>query len=154
MISIKIKGIEELVSKIDTLKKFNRVRAVISQQGVFLMRQMRRYPNKVYSPNPLIKSDPKVRRGFFYHLKHGDIKVPYSRTKLLANHWTVYSSRGGFAATVENNMAYAPLVQGWEEQTRGHKWSGWLTDKGAINVYGPQIQSRIIEAVEKEIAEF
>jgi hypothetical protein len=151
-VSIEIKGVDELVAKLDTLAKFNHVRSVISQQGVFLQRKLRQYPRAVHAPNPLIKSDPKVRRGFFYHLKHGDIRVPYKRTKRLGQSWTSYSSMNGFTVTVENNIPYAPLVQGSEEQVTQHNWSGWLTDKGAMNLYGPGIKQRITQALEQEVA--
>jgi len=149
-LSIEVKGVEELIAKFTRLEQFNRVRSRISQEGVFLQRKLRQYPKKVYSPNPLIKSDPRVRRGFFYHLKHKDISVPYRRTRALAQHWAVASSLGGWSVTVGNNMPYAELVQS-AEQAKRHQWSGWLTDKGAINVYGPGIKQRIIEAVEKEV---
>ena len=149
-LSIEVKGVEELIAKFTRLEQFNRVRSRISQEGVFLQRKLRQYPKKVYSPNPLIKSDPRVRRGFFYHLKNKDISVPYRRTRALAQHWAVASSLGGWSVTVGNNMPYAELVQG-AEQAKRHQWSGWLTDKGAINVYGPGIKQRIIEAVEKEV---
>ena len=149
-LSIEVKGVEELIAKLTRLEQFNRVRSRISQEGVFLQRKLRKYPKKVYSPNPLIKSDDRVRRAFFYHLKHKDISVPYKRTRALANHWAVASSMGGFTVTVGNNMSYAELVQGEEQATR-HQWSGWLTDKGAINIYGPEIRQRIIAAVEKEV---
>ena len=151
-VSIEIKGVDELVAKLDTLAKFNHVRSVISQQGVFLQRKLRQYPRAVHAPNPLIKSDPRVRRGFFYHLKHGDIGVPYKRTKRLGQSWTSYSSMNGFTVTIENNIPYAPLVQGAEEQVTQHNWSGWLTDKGAMNLYKPQIEARIMAAIEKEVA--
>jgi hypothetical protein len=43
-------------------------------------------------------------------------------------------------------------VQGGEDQVTQHKWSGWLTDKGAVNLYKPQIEARIMAAIEKEVA--
>lgn len=150
--SIEIKGVEELIAKLDTLQKFNHVRGVISQQGVFLQRQLRKYPRAVHAPNPLIRSNPRVRRAFFYHLNHGDIDVPYKRTRRLGQSWTSYSSLNGFTVTVENNMPYAPLVQGWDEQVTQHRWSGWLTEKGALDLYKPQIEARIMAALEKEVA--
>lgn len=149
---IEIKGLDELVAKLDTLAQFNHVRSVISQQGVFLQRKLRQYPRAVHAPNPLIRGNDRVRRGFFWHLKHGDIGVPYKRTKRLGQSWTSYSSMNGFTVTVENNIPYAPLVQGGEDQVTQHKWSGWLTDKGAVNLYKPQIEARIMAAIEKEVA--
>ena len=151
--TITVEGAAELVAKLDTLAKLIRVRAVISQQGVLLQRFVRKYPSKVYSPNPLIKTNDRVRRAFFAKMKSGEISVPYKRTRKLANSWAVSSSLDGLTSTVENNMSYADMVQGWDSQVTRHKWSGWLTDQGAINVYGPGIKQRIMAGVEKEEAE-
>lgn len=150
-VTITVEGADELIGKLTTLAQMNKVRAAIGQQAIFLQRKMRRYPTKVYSPNPLIRSDPRVRRGFFYHLHHGDIKVPYKRSRTLANRWSVEQSMGGWTATVGNITPYAELVQG-DEQVKRHQWSGWLTTKGAANVYGPAIREKIAAALEKEVA--
>ena len=150
-IQITVEGADELIRKLTTLQQFNKVRARVGAEANFLRSKLKHYPKKVYSSNPLIKSDPKVRRGFFYHLKHGDIRVPYHRGYKLRNSWAVSQSTDGFTAWIGNNMPYAELVQSSEYQTRGHKWSGWLTDQGAINVYGPGIKQRIMAAVEKEV---
>lgn len=149
--TITVEGVEELVSKLDTLAKFNRVRSVISQQGVLVQRYVRKYPPKVYSPNPLIKTNDKVRRAFFAKMKSGEISVPYRRTRKLANSWAVSSSMGGFTSTVENNMSYAYLVQGWDNQVTRHKWSGWITEKGALQANRTKIVQNITNALNQEV---
>ena len=150
--TITVEGAAELVAKLDTLAKLNRVRAVISQQGVLLQRFVRKYPSKVYSPNPLIKTNDKVRRAFFAKMKSGEISVPYKRTRKLANSWAVSSSLDGFTSTVENNMVdYNDLVQGWDEQVTRHKWSGWITEKGALDVRRPEIIKNITNALNQEV---
>lgn len=149
--SITVEGADELVAKLNTLAKFNHVRSVIAQQGVLLQRYLRKYPSKVYSPNPLIKTNDKVRRAFFAKMKSGEISVPYKRTRKLANSWAVSSSMDGFTSTVTNNMPYADLVQGADEQVTRHKWSGWITEKGALNINRPQIESNIRAALEREV---
>ena len=149
--TITVEGAAELVAKLDTLAKFNRVRAVISQQGVLLQRHLRKYPNKVYSPNPLIKTNDKVRRAFFAKMKSGEISVPYKRTRKLANSWAVSSSMDGLTSTVENNMSYADMVQGWDSQVTRHKWSGWVTEKGALDVRRPEIIKNITNALNQEV---
>jgi len=149
--SVTVEGAAELVAKLDTLAKLNRVRAVIAQQGVMLQRYLRKYPSKVYSPNPLIKTDDRVRRGFFYRLNHGMISVPYKRTRKLANSWAVSSSMDGFTSTVTNNMSYADMVQGWDSQVTRHKWSGWITEKGALDVKRPEIIRNITNALNQEV---
>lgn len=149
--TITVEGADELVAKLNTLAKFNHVRSVIAQQGVLLQRFLRKYPSKVYSPNPLIKTNDKVRRAFFAKMKSGEISVPYKRTRKLANSWAVSSSMDGFTSTVTNNMSYADMVQGWDSQVTRHKWSGWVTEKGALDVKRPEIIKNITNAFEREV---
>jgi hypothetical protein len=149
--TITVEGADELVAKLNTLAKFNHVRSVIAQQGVLLQRFLRKYPSKVYSPNPLIKTNDKVRRAFFAKMKSGEISVPYKRTRKLANSWAVSSSMDGFTSTVTNNMSYADLVQGWDSQVTRHRWSGWVTEKGALDVKRPEIIKNITNAFEREV---
>ena len=149
--TITVEGADELVAKLNTLAKFNHVRAVIAQQGVMLQRYLRKYPSKVYSPNPLIKTNDRVRRAFFAKMKSGEISVPYKRTRKLANSWAVSSSMDGFTSTVENNMSYADMVQGWDSQITRHKWSGWVTEKGALDVRRPEIIKNITNALNQEV---
>ena len=113
--------------------------------------KLKHYPKKVYSPNPLIKTNDKVRRAFFAKMKSGEISVPYKRTRKLANSWAVSSSMDGFTSTVTNNMSYADLVQGWDSQVTRHRWSGWVTEKGALDVKRPEIIKNITNAFEREV---
>lgn len=149
--TITVEGADELVAKLNTLAKFNHVRSVIAQQGVMLQRYLRKYPSKVYSPNPLIKTNDRVRRAFFAKMKSGEISVPYKRTRKLANSWAVSSSMDGFTSTVTNNMSYADMVQGWDSQVTRHKWSGWVTEKGALDVKRPEIIRNITNALNREV---
>jgi len=149
--SITVEGADELAAKLTRVAQMNRVRAVVAQQGMMLVRYLRQYPTKVYSSNPLIKSDDRVRRGFFYRLNHGMISVPYKRTRKLANSWVISQGLDGFSVTVSNNMSYADLVQGWDAQVTRHKWSGWITEKGALDLKKPEIVANITNALNREV---
>lgn len=147
---IHVEGAEQLIAKLTTINQFNKVKAAISQEGVMLAGKMKHYPRKAYTPNPLIKSNPKVRRAFFAKMKAGEISVPYRRSGDLRKHWTRWVSDGGMSTTISNYISYAPLVQG-EKQTYGHAASGWLTVEEAKKKYGKGIERRIIRAVEEEL---
>lgn len=153
MFEITVKGADELIGKLTKLSQFNRVRSTISLQGVKLQREVRKYPGTKHGPNPAISGNDKVRRGFFYHLKHGNISVPYGRTRRLAGSWTVASSLAGWSVSVENNMWYAEMVQGYGKQTRGHAAQGWVTEKGTLDALSPMIIANITAALEKEVAD-
>jgi len=137
--SIEVKGADELIASLTTLQQLNRVKAAISQQGVLLQRYVRVYPAQI---GPLtMPGSKKPNRG-----------KPYKRTNRLGGSWTVASSLSGWTTTVENNMDYAPWVQGWDNQTLRHKWGGWVTEKGALDTHRQEIEANITAALEKEVA--
>ena len=148
--NIEVEGAEQLIAKLTTVQQFNKVKAAVSQEGTMLAGKLKHYPRKVPTPNPLIKANDRVRRGFFWHLKHGNINTPYRRSGDLRKHWTRWTGDGGMSTTISNYIGYAPLVQG-ENQTYGHGRSGWLTIEAAEKKYGKGIQQRIIRAVEEEL---
>ncbi len=153
-VSIRLEGGDELVKKLVTLEQMNRVRAVIRQEGLWLAAKMRKYPAKVTMKNPLISTNDRVRRGFFYHLKHGHITVPYKRgggaSERLGTRWTVETENQGWTAVIGNDASYAWLVQG-ERQTMQHAASGWLTIEKAASQYGPTVIANITAALEEEV---
>jgi hypothetical protein len=147
---IRVEGASELIAKLTTVQQFNKVKAAVSQEGTMLAGKLKHYPRKVPTPNPLIKANDRVRRGFFWHLKHGNINTPYRRSGDLRKHWTRWLSDGGMSTTISNYIGYAPLVQG-DNQTYGHSRSGWLTVEAAEKKYGKGIQQRIMKAIEEEL---
>jgi hypothetical protein len=148
--NIRVEGAEQLIAKLTTVQQFNKVKAAVSQEGTMLAGKLKHYPRKVSTPNPLIKSNPKVRRAFFAKRKAGEISVPYRRSGDLRKHWNRWLGDGGMSVTISNYIGYAPLVQG-ENQTYGHGRSGWLTIEAAEKKYGAGIKRRIIKAIEEEL---
>lgn len=88
--------------------------------------------------------DDKTRRGFFYHLRRGDIKVPYTRTDFLATHWQVKPKGRDFLVT--NSAPKASLVQG-RRRTLYHKMTGWKTPPEIWQKVRDQIGKRIRTAI-------
>ncbi|MDX9779614.1 MAG: hypothetical protein RBT66_01100 [bacterium] len=148
--NIEVEGAEQLIAKLTTVQQFNKVKAAVSQEGTMLAGKLKHYPRKVPTPNPLIKANDRVRRGFFWHLKHGNINTPYRRSGDLRKHWTRWTGDGGMSTTISNYIGYAPLVQG-DNQTYGHGRSGWLTIEAAEKKYGAGIKRRIMKAIEEEL---
>lgn len=136
--SIKLEGAEELISKIDTLKKLNHIRKAIEQQGVILQRFVRVYPKQI---GPItMPGSKRPNRG-----------KPYKRTNRLKGSWTNVASLDGLSVTIENNMPYALWVQGWDSQTLRHKWGGWVTEKGVVDTHRKEVEAALREALEKEV---
>lgn len=156
-VKIEVKGAKELVAKLTTLAKMEKVRAQIDGEAEYLRGLLQEYPANAHGPNPLLhgKGDKanKMRRGFFWHLKNGDISVPYKRQYDLQASWKVTKTGAGWVASVEsNNVAYNSWVQG-SDQTTGHANSGWLTVDKAKEDNEAGIIERITAALEEEVAD-
>ena len=157
-IVIEVIGAEELIAKLNTLKAMERVKGAIATAGEDLKGFMKEYPSSGSvdrSPNPNLRGNSaaakKNRAGFFYHLKHGDIGVPYSRHGFLGDNWAYTPANQGWVAIVDNHIKYNDLVQG-PGQTRRHANTGWLTVERAKEKHGPAIIQMISEALEEEVA--
>lgn len=154
-VTIEVKGAKELIAKLTTLQQMRKVIGAIQSEAENLKELLQEYPAKVYTPNRNLYGNSeqakKNRAGFFFHLKNGDISVPYSRTMDLAGRWQVSSANQGWQAIVGNSMWYGDMVQG-SNQTYGHAASGWLTVDKAKTDNEAGIIERITQALEEEVA--
>lgn len=158
MTTIRIEGIDQLIRRIDDLAKLNKTKAAIRLAANMLMGKVAQYPSIPNRPNPLIKVNDRVRRGFFYHLKHGDIEVPYRRgrspgSQKLGQSWTTRMENGGFRAIIGTNVSYASLVQDRAQQTAYHKATGWITTDDVVKKYGDEAIRQITQALQREVSE-
>ena len=156
MITLKIEGAEELLKKLDSIAAMRRVKASVKQAGVFLKGKVANYPTVSRRPNPRIRLDPKVRRGYFYHLKHGDIEVPYRRgsspgSQKLGQSWNVRTRNSGWSAIIGTSASYARLVQDSAKQASYHRQTGWITTKQATQLYGNQAVDYVKDALKAEV---
>ena len=141
-VTIRLEGAEALIRKITTLAQLKSMGAAVRAAAVLVRGKIAHYPQERHDRNDALygKSDKaaKMRRGFFYHLRHGDIRVPYARgsppgSKKLGGSWTIEGSNAGLTQTVGTNVSYARLVQGPELQTAYHKTTGWKTTDTVAN---------------------
>jgi hypothetical protein len=155
-VTIKVEGAKELIAKLTTLEQLKKVQQTIYDEAKFLKEELASYPKNAHGPNPLLRGKGEkanaMRRGFFWHLKNGDISVPYSRTSNLGDRWSVTSQNSGWTAVVGNDISYNSWVQG-PEQTIGHANSGWLTVDKAKEDNEAGIIERITAALEEEVAD-
>lgn len=154
--TIRLEGAEELIKKLQSLEDMKRVKSAIHQAAVFLHGKLKEYPKASHRPNPMLKLNDKMRRGFFYHLKKGDIEVPYRRgqspgSEKLGQSWTVRRENMGFRAIIGTNVSYAQLVQDSAKQTSYHRGTGWITTKQTALLYGDEAIERIEAAFKQEV---
>jgi len=156
MITIHLEGAEELIRRITNLQGMQKTKAAIGEAATFLEGKVKEYPTVSRRPNPMIKLSDKVRRGFFYHLKHGDIEVPYRRgqspgSEKLGQSWNIRTENAGWRAVIGTSVSYARLVQDSAKQSNYHRHTGWITTKQVAALYGRQALSQIEMALKQEV---
>lgn len=149
--AIRIEGAAELIARLERIQQLRKVKASMKMAGYLLAGKMKEYPPQAHIPNPLIKSNERVRKGFFARLRKGEIGVPYSRTRKLGNSWTVRTRNSGLTAIIGNNTSYGQLVQSPEGQTRAHRQAGWITTAKAEETYRSEIVDYIRNALIQEV---
>jgi len=121
--------------------------------GRATVRRMASYPAQQRGKRHVFRSD-RERRGFFYHLRKGDIKVPYRRTMTLARAWSNETRADGrrLLGVVGLNSGMAPygrMVEGLEdEQTRDMVERGWPS----VETVAREEWQRAIPRFEKALA--
>ena len=155
-VSIKIEGLDKLVSRLRRVGSLAGVRAAIKGAAIHVLNRMKEYPAARHAPQPFVSD--KQRRGFFWHLAQGDIEVPYRRgqspgSQSLKHRWAMKTEDDGLTAAVGNNASYARLVQDAEKQTRYHTTTGWGTVQGVMKEERDLVTGMIIGAAKKALVE-
>lgn len=158
---IRIDGAAELVKKITDVQQLKRVRGAVRAAAKMLKGHITRYPRVWRRPNNALYGNSekaqRMRRGFFYHLKHGEIDVPYRRgqspgSKKLGDQWAMrVTGLRGEVGVSTNVVPYARLVQDREKQTGYHYSGGWVTVQGVTEKHGAEAVTIIREALEAEL---
>jgi hypothetical protein len=153
---IRIEGRAELLAKLTRLDQLEFVQGALLQGGAHLAGKLKEYPPQSHRPQGF-RSDQQ-RRGFFYHLRHGHIEVPYQRgsspgSKNLKQLWTV-ARTGTLRIEIGNLTPYGPLVQDRDAQTAYHRETGWKTAQDVAeqeeSVVLDYVDEALKQAVEKD----
>jgi hypothetical protein len=153
---LEIDGLKKLTRRLDKIADLSYVRATLEGAAIQIADRMKEYPPERHAPQPF--ASDKQRRGFFWHLKQGDIEVPYRRgqspsSESLKHRWTVKLEDEGLTATIGNNASYARLVQDSDKQTRYHAATGWPTVQGVAEEERTAVIEAITAAVKKSLVE-
>lgn len=158
--TIRVEGADELIRKLVKIEQLRHVKASVGLAAIFLKGKVATYPPVRRGPNMQLQGNSEkakaMRRGFFYHLKRGDIQVPYIRgasknSEKLGQSWTVRRTAGGFNAIIGTSVSYAQLVQDREFQSTYHQWTGWITTYGVEHLYGQQAINFVREGLIREV---
>ncbi len=155
-VSIKVEGLDKLVNRLRKVGSLAGVRAAIRGAAIHVLNRMKEYPVARHAPQPFVSD--RQRRGFFYHLRKGDIEVPYRRaqspkSESLKHRWARKTEDDGLTEVVGNNASYARLVQDEEKQTRYHKTTGWATVQSVMKDERDLVTGMIMGAAKKALVE-
>jgi phage gpG-like protein len=157
---IRVEGAEEIIRRITSIQGLERVKASIQQAGIMLKGYLQAYPKVSRRPNDMLRGDSeksaRMRRGFFYHLRKGDIEVPYYRgqnpkSEKLGQSWTVSAGNNEFSAFIGTNVSYASMVQNKEAQTGYHRTTGWVTVQDVKENHQQEVIDFIASALDREV---
>lgn len=110
--SVTIKGVEDLLAKIDPIKDARYLKGAMTTIGLELSSKAKDYP-----PAPA--------------------ESTYQRTMKLRNSWTFEVSKDNDAVSIgssESAVPYNRLVMDRDMQTRVHAWHGWKTIQGILQM--------------------
>jgi hypothetical protein len=155
-VSIKIEGLDKLVSRLGRVGGLSGVRAAIKGAAIHVLNRMKEYPVARHAPQPFVSDRQRI--GFFKRLRAGDIEVPYRRaqspgSQSMKHRWAMRTEDNGLTAVVGNNASYARLVQDEEKQTKYHKTTGWGTVQGVMKEERDLVTGMIIGAAHKALVE-
>ena len=148
--TVHITGDAELKRKLAKLKDFSGLPPILEQAAKDVQLVAKEYPPK----RPLKVSQywtPKQRRWFFANLRAGTITVPYKRTDVLKDKWTVKGSNKGLTWTVGNNTPYGPLVMGPGEQVEYHS-GNWKTTEDIANEEKDNVLAKVKAYIDRLLA--
>ena len=160
---IEIRGLDELIAKLDRLGKMEAVRAVMAAAALYLKGKLAKYPTQRRLTRASVYGAPfqsmRQQRWFFNALKTGEIEVPYHRgeaaqSERLGQSWTIEASDGGLTQTIGNDTSYGPLVMGsytGGEQAEFMHQMGWTPYDEIVDYYEDEVVNRVKEAIDQEL---
>jgi phage gpG-like protein len=158
--TIEIKGLDELVKKLDDLSKLKAVHAGIKAAAVHVKGKIAKYPPKTAANRPSGPGSHWYERGkgSMYWRIRDNAKVSYGKkSEDLASGWAIKYNKSKFEAVVGNNVSYAVFVQGPKKGPKGKRQSkhmariGWKSVDTVSKEETKRVQEYVFDAVMRAI---
>ena len=149
---INVKGLDELIGKLDTFAKLRTVKAGLKAGGLHIKSKIDRYPKttKANQPGPYPKRWYKRGTGSFWARVGGGVGSSLT-SETLGRRWTMRPRDAGMSIVVGNNVSYGIFVQG-ERQASFHKRHNWKTTEMIAKSEGPRVRELIAKAIRAALA--
>lgn len=142
---------KRMMREVGSLKPF---KTGLKAGAIHLKGRVSIYPRVSRRKQPFVSD--KQRRGFFYHLKQGNIEVPYKRgsspgSERHSQSWTTRGRKNDFEQVIGSDTSYGPLLQEEKKQTSYHKGTGWKTTKQVTRSEQAEVNKIILVTMNKAI---
>jgi hypothetical protein len=146
-----IKGMDELVRKLDTVAKLTGAKRGLKAGAEHVEGTIKEYAPKSAANAP--KAHGRwYERGWGSRYKRLDGAVTGRKTsETLKAQWSVKSRDSGLTQIVGNSASYNIYVHSAKEQAGIHKRRGWKTDEQVLKSEGDDVLKFIQQEVEREL---
>ena len=145
--TIEIQGMDELIKKLDDLKKMSKVHAGIRAAGMYIKGKIAIYPPATAANQP--GSGSWYQRGWGTRYAGGGGK---QTSEQLGKKWTSKYNKGKFEAVIGTNVSYAKFVQGPKgTQAKAMAKIGWTSIDTVAKEETKRVQEYVFEAVRRAI---
>lgn len=153
-LNVELKGVKEVEEVLEEAGSLRPFKSGLKAGAFYLKGKFAVYPPVNRRSQPFVSD--KQRRGFFYHLKQGNIEVPYRRgmspgSEKHGQSWTVQDRQGGLQQVIGSDTSYGPLLQDQGRQTGYHKAGGWKTVQETVKVELKNVIAIINKAIDQAI---
>jgi hypothetical protein len=148
-----IKGMDELVRKLDTIAKLKGAKRGLKAGAVHVRGKIAQYPPSTMANSPTNPTGRWYERSFgprWLRKRSGTIGGRKTSERLDAK-WAQRSRDSGLTQVIGNNASYAKYVHDAEEQAGFHGRRGWKTDAQVLRDEGDTVLEFIKNEVEKEL---
>lgn len=158
--TIRIEGVDNLVSKLRILGKLNVVRAYMQAGAEYIKGKLEVLPTQRRITRESVYGQPfqsiKQKRFFFAALADGRIEVPYHRgespgSEAMNRSWAIAESDEGLTQTIGNDTSYGHFVMG-DDQSLFMQAMGWRKVTDIADEESDHIIEMVKNGLEAEIA--
>ena len=159
--TVRIEGVDNLVSKLRILGKLQVVRAYMQAGAQYIKGKLETLPSQKRITRTEVYGQPfqsdRQRRFFFAALNEGTIEVPYHRgespsSEAMNRSWTTVESDEGLTQTIGNDTTYGHWVMG-DDQSLFMQAMGWKKASDIADEESDHIIEKVKNGLEAEIAD-
>jgi hypothetical protein len=149
-----IKGMDELIRKIDTVTKMKGAKRGLKAGAEHIEGTIKEYPRKTMANNPDNPTGRWYERGYGPRWKRKRKQGIGGRktSETLRAQWSTKSRAGGLQQVIGNSASYSKYVHSEEDQAGFHGDRGWKTDEQVLDSEGDKVLNFIKHEIEKELS--